>query len=175
MPLCGGPEFALANGAPELLPPGVLGRSVLLSIADLTTKQIYRLLFGRVAEAGRRIGFGIRCDSPTLKRFLRLEIELCSAGFALTSTILKVVRRPPQHLLVVGRQADDEFVRICSWCKRVDVGGDWLEVEVATERLELFNRERLPQLTHGVCERCYEEINRLIEDPETGPPAMEPA
>ena len=49
----------------------------------------------------------------------------------------------------------DEYLVMCSWCKRVDVAGNWLDVEVAAKQLELFNETSLPQITHSICNDCY--------------------
>jgi hypothetical protein len=40
------------------------------------------------------------------------------------------------------------------WCDRFEVDGEWVEVEEAARRLELFNRSELPTLSHGICPDC---------------------
>lgn len=48
-----------------------------------------------------------------------------------------------------------EHLLMCSWCKRVNVVGNWLDVELAVKQLELFNETSLPQITHSICNDCY--------------------
>jgi hypothetical protein len=57
------------------------------------------------------------------------------------------------------------MVRVCGWCKKVDVGGSWAEVEEAVTRLRLFDRPLLPQLTHGICEGCYDRMVETLREP----------
>ncbi len=45
---------------------------------------------------------------------------------------------------------------MCGWCDRFEVDGEWVEVEEAARRLELFNRPELPALSHGICPDCNE-------------------
>lgn len=63
--------------------------------------------------------------------------------------------RPPQPLFDPGRPRSEDLLRVCGWCKKVDVGGRWKEVEEAVPLLGLFEQTLLPHLTHGICEDCY--------------------
>ena len=47
---------------------------------------------------------------------------------------------------------------MCSWCRRVNLGSEGVEVEEAVERLRLFELESLPQISHGCCEPCSQRI-----------------
>ena len=43
---------------------------------------------------------------------------------------------------------------MCGWCDRFEVDGEWVEVEEAAQRLELFDRAELPTISHGICPDC---------------------
>ena len=45
---------------------------------------------------------------------------------------------------------------MCGWCDRFVVDGEWVEVEEAARRLELFATRELPALSHGICPHCSE-------------------
>jgi hypothetical protein len=47
---------------------------------------------------------------------------------------------------------------MCGWCDRFEVEGEWVEVEEAARRLELFDRPELPALNHGICPDCSEML-----------------
>jgi hypothetical protein len=72
-------------------------------------------------------------------------------------------KRQPVPLLDSSINRDDDFLKVCSWCKRVQAEGEWLEVELAVEGLELFNRQSLPQISHGICEDCGISLRRRIK------------
>jgi hypothetical protein len=70
--------------------------------------------------------------------------------------------RQPQAILDPEQPRSEEFVRVCSWCKKVDVGGQWVEVEEAVSHLGLFDQALLPQLTHGICLDCHTQMIEII-------------
>ena len=155
-------EFATANDAPELA-SGQLGRSVLDFIADSTTAQFYRQLFQRVQDTGSPVTLPFRCDSPTRRRFLNLTIERRDdGGLRLNTTVTKIEPRPPMELLGRRRDSGGDPLRVCGWCKSVDVGGRWSEVEEAVRSLRLFDRDLLPPVTHGICPPCHAKLNRRL-------------
>jgi hypothetical protein len=62
--------------------------------------------------------------------------------------------RDPQALLDPATTRSEEMLRSCSWCGKAWVDDEWVEIEVAVERLHLFHADELPKLTHGMCEPC---------------------
>ena len=155
-------QFAAANDAPELVSPsGQLGRSVLECIADSTTALLYERLLQRVQDTGSPITLPFRCDSPTRRRFLNLNIERRDdGGLRLETTVTKIEVRPPMELLGRRRDSGEVPLRVCGWCKSVDVGGRWCEVEEAVRSLRLFERDLLPPVSHGMCPSCHERLMR---------------
>jgi hypothetical protein len=117
--------FALANGTPELVPPkGPIGRSVLDGISDFSTAQLYRELFQHVQTTGRPLAVPFRCDSPTLRRFLELQIERRNeGGLRVRSVLIRTEPRESVRLLEPNRRFGDGLLKMCSWCKTVEVDG----------------------------------------------------
>jgi hypothetical protein len=73
--------------------------------------------------------------------------------------LLRSESRPVVKLLASVLDRTDEFVTICSGCQRICLpAGEWVEVEVAVDRLKVFESVALPELTHGICPGCEIEI-----------------
>ena len=158
-------NFAVANNASSLLPNHVLGRPLWDFITDQTTSQLYREMLDQV-HAGRPMKFKFRCDAPEYRRYMELAISALDGGdVQFESRTVREEERPRQELLdsLVPRAAD--LLRICGWCKRVDVGGGrWGEVEEAVAAFRLFERQALPMMTHGMCEGCFKTMSEEIAE-----------
>lgn len=157
--------FAQANEAAELVvPPGPLDQPVFGYIQDATTAHLYQRLFERVLRTARPVGFRFRCDSPEVRRFLEMEIRPGrSSGLQLHTRVVRLEPRAPSPLLDRAGQRGGALLRMCSWCKAVDVGDRWCEVEDAVIALRLFERELLPAITHGICPPCHKRVEALLE------------
>ncbi len=156
-------EFARTNDGIDLLPPRPLGRSLLSYIPDLPTAHVYERLFERVRQTGQPLAIPFRCDSPTLRRFLELHLEGRSGGgFRLSTVLLRAESRVHVPLLERSRPRGDGLLLMCSWCKRVSIPKAWVEVEEAVSELRLFEREALPDISHGICPDCLEGTKRLM-------------
>jgi hypothetical protein len=157
--------FAAASGDERTAAPGVLGRPLWGFIADPTTQQLYRDILARV-RGGVPVRFTFRCDSPAYRRQMEMVVSAGPAGTVeFRSRVVSEGPRPPQPLLERDRPHSGDLVRVCGWCKKVDVGGRWAEVEEAVSRLGLFDRPVLPQLTHGICEDCHARMVATLRGP----------
>ncbi len=90
-----------------------------------------------------------------------IHIASQSAGrFVLFSARLRAEERREQSqpLLAANAPRSEETLTMCGWCDRFLVGGEWVEVEEAAARLELFASPRLPAISHGVCPNCTEML-----------------
>lgn len=158
-------RFAAANDGGGLENANVLGRSLWEFIADAPTRRLYQQIVARVRQ-GKRTRFTLRCDGPSRRRLLEMTISARSEGAVEFEThVLSVAEREPVPLLARSTTRSTELLRTCAWCNRFNVesGADrWVEVEDATDRLLLFERDRMPQLTHGICETCLESMNGTL-------------
>lgn len=158
-------EFAAANQAPRLVvPPWPLGESALSCVSDATSVLLYQRLFERVLHTARPISFPIRCDAPGRRRYLTLTISpRTPAGLRIETVLTRTEERPAVALLDPERPVGVDALRMCGWCKSVDVAGRWREVEDALVEMRLFERELLPRVTHGICEPCYGRVSLELE------------
>ena len=54
-----------------------------------------------------------------------------------------------------------EFVRVCAWCKRVELGYDWFELpQAALEAIDVAN-----SITHTICPDCTRAVLAELRDP----------
>jgi hypothetical protein len=152
-------DFAIENQAPELNREAVFDQPMADFIADWETFHLYELIFRRVRMTGAGVVLPFRCDSPDLRRFMQLSIQLAGSGeLELTGRILSLESRPPVPLLDPEAPRSHEMLTLCSWCKRIKIDDDlFVEAEKAAASLGLFGPTP-PRLTHGVCPECFDRI-----------------
>lgn len=165
-------KAAKSDAGPELLPPGILGRSLWEAIGDPTAQQLYGTLVGRVRAGAGPVNLVFRCDTPEQRRLLRLRIAAAGRGILFEARFLAVKDRPPVALLSRAARRSRELLRICAWCKRVPMpDGRWVEVEEAMNRLDLLDAPALPQLTHGICPACSTVLDAALATPPSSAPS----
>ena len=149
--------FAEANGAPDLcLSSNVLGTKLWDHIHDWETGHIYENLLAKVRDSGKSISVPIRCDAPAVKRHIDVRMKpLQDGSVAFICRIVALEPRAAVKLLSESVPRSDELLRICSFCKQIDLGQDqWVETETGIAKLGLFNQPALPGLTHTICPAC---------------------
>ena len=157
-------SFARENEAASLCSEGVVGERLFRFVADPETRHLYEMIIDAVRSDGRRVTIPFRCDGPAVRRFMELDISQGSEGQVLfESRIVREETREPVSLFDTSVDRSDDFLVVCSWCKRVDASGDWVEVEEAVARLKLFDTARLPQMTHGMCADCAARLQRELD------------
>jgi hypothetical protein len=152
-------SFSDENGGGEgCYPQNIIGSSLWRHVCEWQTRNLYEIILQRVREHNHRATFSFRCDSPEKRRFLTLAvIPEEEASIAFESTIINTELREPVALLNGGIKRSEEFLRICSMCKRIAISAtEWVEVEIAVQQLGLFQKLIMPQLTHGVCQSCFD-------------------
>lgn len=144
------------DAAAELKEDDVIGRSLFDFIADEHCQDLYKALIKKVRATGEATSFPFRCDTPERRRLMELCITQTSDGkIEFDIELLRDdEREAPCNLLDADHPRTDDEVLICSWCKCVQIGDDWLEIEDATKALGLSNESALPKLNHGICELC---------------------
>lgn len=164
-------EFALNNDAPELSANKIIGRSLWDFISDSNTRQIYRHFLEKVREEKESQVVEFRCDAPECSRLMRLQMRpLDSNGVELISTCVEEILSEPIALLqrkepndasreqessaVASDDPTQEFLEMCSWCKKVLINDTWSELELAAQQLHLLWSNNPPDISHGICDTC---------------------
>lgn len=159
-------SFAVENGSPALDRKAVINRPLWDFIYGTETKHIYRVIVDRVRAAGLPLSIPFRCDSPELRLFMEMEIvPLDKKAVEFDCALLRTEPRPRMALLDPLTERSDDFLAMCSWCKRIRLAGnEWVEVEEAVKRLNMFEAASLPQLTHGMCGSCNGLSREKLEE-----------
>ena len=62
--------------------------------------------------------------------------------------------------------SNGKLLRMCSWCKKIEMDQTrWSEVEDAVDELRLFERDKVPGITHGVCPSCSDQLMASLAGP----------
>ena len=152
-------EFALENGANQLVVPGVLGKPLWPFIDGLESRHLYHVMLKKVRTAKAVICFSYRCDAPQLRRYMEMVVRPWGVvrGVEFNSRVVREVPREPVPLLAPTAARSAQMITMCAWCKRIATP-QWLEVEEAIQRLQLFELDYMPQITHGLCRDCEKQI-----------------
>ncbi|WP_151703552.1 PAS domain-containing protein [Nitrincola alkalilacustris] len=149
-------------------PEEVVGRKLWDFIQDLETQQLYQELFKRVrAGVKSSVTIPFRCDSPVERRYLELQIEaLPDEQIKITSTICRTEPRPYTSLLDTQIPRSSDIVTVCSMCKKLKISSEqWAELEEGLAHLRLFEADKVPQLSHGLCRSCFQVSMRELDGP----------
>jgi len=152
-------RFAEENGWREA--GTSLGRSLWDYVSGHEMKKLQRLLVRRIRDEVGDVELPFRCDGPGVRREMNIRIVARPGGrVVLFSARLRSEeeREAPQPLLDPEAPRGDDMLEMCGWCDRFEVDGEWVEVEEAARRLELFNRPELPAVSHGICPDCNEML-----------------
>ena len=134
-----------------------LGRSLWDFVAGSDVRKLQRLLLRRVRDGVRDVELPFRCDGPDFRREMDIRIVADRSGrVVMFSARLRSEepREEAQPILDPRAPRGEDFLTMCAWCDRFLVAGEWIEVEEAAKRLELFRRSELPTLDHGICPEC---------------------
>jgi hypothetical protein len=152
-------RFAEENGWADA--GSSLGRLLWDYVAGRELVKLQRMLIRRVRDEVGNVELPFRCDGPDVRREMDVRIVARPGGrVVLFSSQLRTEEKRdlPQRLLDPAMPRSDEMLEMCGWCDRFEVDEEWVEVEEAARRLELFNRSELPALSHGVCPECNEML-----------------
>jgi len=88
-------------------------------------------------------------DHPFVFRRSTLEMLLFLAVWLLVSG--------STHRLLKRIRQLEEFMRVCSWCRRIDFKGKWITLETFME--QGFDTPT----THGICPECRQQKREAIQ------------
>jgi hypothetical protein len=152
-------RYASDHGWEGISPDKVLHRPIYNYITDSTTSSLYQYLFKRV-RGGSSVRYQFNCESSSHRRVMEMTVKSFGdrGELELKARMLYKQARNIQRYGSANKPNEDEFLRACGWCCRIDLEGYWVEVEDAVARLGVFEFSRLPKLTHGICKECFAEM-----------------
>jgi hypothetical protein len=150
-------RFANNNDAPELAADALLGRTLWDFIADPTTRALYEALVARARQASPRTVL-YRCDVPDAKRVMRMTIAADGGNVTFESVLAEESELRAFALWDRRVSRSGEAIPACSWCKRIEIGGHWIEVDAAIDVLGLLLQQPLRPVVHVTCPNCYATV-----------------
>ena len=157
-------EFAIENSGEDFRFERVKGRVLWDFVSDASTADLYRRLVAHVRE-GNVVRFTFRCDSSTMFRLFEMKIALAAKKRVRFSTRVKQTGdRDAIAIQTEETDAPDEPpLLVCSWCGRMKIHRQlWQELDIAVAKTGLFEKHKLPAISHGICERCLKDVNSLL-------------
>ncbi|MRR07158.1 MAG: hypothetical protein EG828_09465 [Deltaproteobacteria bacterium] len=150
--------FAQENQAGESCHPDVIvNRSIWDFIDGIETRQFYEIILQTVRAKKKVVVLPFRCDAPNKRRYLELTITpLQEDQIVFSSNTVHEEFRDTVDILEVNLPRSDELITMCSMCKKVALPENaWVEVEAAVVSLKLFEKNKLPRISHGICSGCF--------------------
>lgn len=158
-------QFARDNNAPELSESNLIGTQIWRYIADADCSDVYRAVFARVRETGHSTRFHFRCDSPDTRRDMEMNIARIPAGhLEFQVRIVDSSKLPWSPWLDPQIEKNERWVTLCAWCKRIENRDTWLEPTDAVDSMRLFMNEKVPNVTHGICPDCLQNVMQQISE-----------
>ncbi|MBV9825972.1 MAG: hypothetical protein JO001_09875 [Alphaproteobacteria bacterium] len=166
-------EFARSNGAKQLTSAAVLGTNIIDMVQDEDVRDIYRRHFHSVIATARPVALSSRCDSPGVKRELRLSMTPLHIAGLVYGILVQAVTvsetvRPPIDLFDAQKLAalfENEsvlpIITLCSFCQRIKAlhRAEWQEAE---EYYRAGGTSKV-RISHGLCGDCAVKHNYVDE------------
>ncbi len=158
-------KFAAENdGLPENLSENVLNKKIWSFISDFETRHLYKAIIDNVRVYKRAANISIKCDSPNIVRFIDITIKpLENDHVEFCCFLKKQYERAKVLLLDRNIPRSDYFIKMCSYCKAINIDNEWFETEHGVQKLSLFLKSKLPQISHGICPSCYKKVMHELE------------
>ncbi|TWI74001.1 hypothetical protein LZ24_01231 [Desulfobotulus alkaliphilus] len=120
-------SFAKENGAAKVFSGDVCGRSVWDYVTGDATRMWLEALFQLARLRRTEIERPYRCDSPDVKRFMRMRIAVEQGGLLrIGHEILATEKRPASVHIQYGSETTKNLRQRCSICGRIR-GDGWQE------------------------------------------------
>jgi hypothetical protein len=146
--------FAIATGAPEL-PEQWVGRPIWQSSERSELNMVFRALVAR-ARGGQHVVVPTRCDTPHLMRRIEMTIDAAGDG-EVTFTSRVTSARFKSEPTLPAAPPPQELLRMCAWCFQIETDG-WHGAEHVVAQRGLLLGEIPPDITHGICPTCFDEL-----------------
>lgn len=150
--------FATENECRALPGTSVIGTLLWDHIHDPVTAELYREVLAHVRRTGRSAAFQFRCDSPELKRFMRMTIvPLEDEEVEFRSELVNAEKRRVPFHVQAQFGAYPTLIR-CSICNRVRSRGRWTDVVDAVQEGLVLNHDLPLMVAYGVCDECRGQV-----------------
>ena len=148
-------DFAQENDGGELSEDRVVGQRIWRFIAGSQVRSLYRELFADLRREHQEVLLPFRCDSPETVRHMEMTLRSAPCGgIDFESRMVRATDRESVTLLARRSRRSDEQLPICSFCRRLMVGDEWLPVQHVLVRRRWFGAVSVPRLAEALCPNC---------------------
>ncbi|MFO1472254.1 MAG: hypothetical protein U1F27_14605 [Turneriella sp.] len=152
-------DFAHENESPHLAAENLTGQSLFSHISGTELIQLWQFIIDGIRERRTTAEFDYRCDSPQIKRYMKMRVSYSEGLVHFSSIILRTAAITGLKIFAANQARSKRLILACSWCKKIKAGETmWLEPEIAVERLQLLEHNPPPAISHGVCPACYSNV-----------------
>ncbi|MEL7002321.1 MAG: hypothetical protein AAFN93_06250 [Bacteroidota bacterium] len=136
----------------------IVGKSLFGFINGDSTKMFVSTMIQRVRITGKELEVDYRCDSPDLKRFMKMAIIPEEDGLIRVENSLE--KEEPFRKSVNFILGDDgNIVKRCSMCQLLYIDNMWIDADKATE---VLGAEEIPVI-YTVCGSCKEDLEQRLK------------
>jgi hypothetical protein len=152
-------EFAAENGGVDLKSKNLIGKNLFSFISSSGVSEAFRTMHHHLNDnPTHRLEFSYRCDSPELRRDMKMVMESTGEGIRYTSSVASTSLLDPP-IPIDYSTGTNEYLRMCSWCKRFKYPS---ESEHWNELVRLFDISPSNfTISHGICEDCRNKVSFL--------------
>lgn len=155
--------FANANDGKELCGT-MTGKRLWGYITDLSVQKLYRALADRIRKTGRSVEFPFRCDSPEVRRFMRMRIEPEENGTLRYACHTDRIEPQPVSKFFDHFSAQPQAVSLCGVCGRVKVRNEWVDVEDVYSGDTAVAQDRPVWVHSTICKSCADDLEALTTE-----------
>ena len=124
----GGDEFTIRS---------VIGRPIWDFVQGTQVRQLWEVLYGRIRAVGAPVFVPMRCDTPSLRRLIDIELHpLSECSIQHVCERVWSEARQAVALLDPAYPRNDRILVSCTWCSRIQVhlGACYMEIGRASCR-----------------------------------------
>lgn len=152
-------EFALDNDGRGVVSAEVVGCALWDFVTGETTQMWIESLLGFVRVMEREITRPYRCDSPMVRRYMKMTVTPVPGGLLrLEHLVSRIEPRPhPVHMLAAGTLRHAHSLR-CSNCGKIRVDGQWVEAEINAADTAGGTVANPLRVLYAICEDCLQVL-----------------
>lgn len=144
----------VGKAAKDLDPNQIIDKYILSYVSGDLTKVYYYIMYTECRRLQKKLSLTYRCDSPTHKRFMEMEM---TPGDQNTITIENYLLKeePFEHPINIKDETDNllsltQILR-CAICNSLKIEGEWLLPESV-----IAEKEKEYRVIHTICPTCQE-------------------
>ncbi|MGK7295866.1 MAG: hypothetical protein ACNS61_08585 [Candidatus Wenzhouxiangella sp. M2_3B_020] len=146
-------------------PPDLAGKRIEDAISKPEVAHLVAVLLEFSRKSGERISVPYRTDGDDESRLIEMAVSPGNddGEIELRSRRRRSGRLQAPALSWESEDGYDGMLRICSVCHRIEEDSEWKTAAETLVEGRLFERPKIPRLSHGLCPDCYARSIAEIE------------